>query len=211
LLNRLLLWYQTASGSFFFHPDGESLVASTSDFRNGLVIKHKDDYWSIVEFQHVKPGKGGAFVRTKLKRLRTGQVVEDTFRAGEKFEDVRAERRPYQFLYASGDECHFMNMETYEQVMLPASIVGEARDFLKDNLEIQLLTIEDKPISIDVPNHVELRVAETEPGVKGDTATGAVKPATLESGLVVQVPLFIETGDLLRVDTRTRKYMERVK
>ena len=186
-------------------------MASTSDFKNGLVLKLKEDYWSIVEFQHVKPGKGGAFVRTKLKRLRTGQVVEDTFRAGEKFQDVRAERRQYQFLYGSGDESHFMNMETFEQVMLPNSIVGDARDFLKDNLEVQLLSIDDEPISIDVPNHVELRVAETEPGVKGDTATGAVKPATLESGLVVQVPLFIETDEMLRIDTRTRKYMERVK
>jgi elongation factor P len=185
-------------------------VAGTSDFRNGLVLKHKNDFWTIVEFQHVKPGKGGAFVRTKLKRLRTGQVVEETFRSGEKFEDVRAERRQYQFLYASGDECHFMNMETYEQVMLPEDIVGPAKDFLKDNLEIKLLTVDDKPITIDVPNHVELVVTETEPGVKGDTATGAVKSATLESGLVVQVPLFIETNDVLRIDTRTRKYMERV-
>ncbi|UCE01924.1 MAG: elongation factor P [Candidatus Latescibacterota bacterium] len=185
-------------------------MASTADFRNGMVLKHKADYWSIVEFQHVKPGKGGAFVRTKLKRLRTGQVVEETFRAGEKFPDVRAERRSYQFLYSSGDEHHFMNMETYEQLALDEAVIGDARLFLSDNQQVELLSIEDKPISIEVPAHVELRVTETEPGVRGDTATGAQKPATLETGLVVQVPLFIEVGEVLRVDTRTRKYLERV-
>lgn len=185
-------------------------MPSTADFRNGLVLKYRNDYWSIVEFQHVKPGKGGAFVRTKLKRLRTGQVVEDTFRAGEKFEDVRAERRAYQFLYSSGDEHHFMNVETYEQIVLGDSIMGDAKFFVSDNQEVELLSIEDEPISVEVPPHVQLRVTETEPGVRGDTATGAQKPATLETGLVVQVPLFIETGEVLRIDTRTRKYTERV-
>jgi elongation factor P len=175
-----------------------------------MVLKHKADYWSIVEFQHVKPGKGGAFVRTKLKRLRTGQVVEETFRAGEKFPNVRAERRSYQFLYSSGDEHHFMNMETYEQLALDEAVIGDARLFLSDNQQVELLSIEEKPISIEVPAHVELRVTETEPGVRGDTATGAQKPATLETGLVVQVPLFVEVGEGLRVDTRTRKYLERV-
>ncbi len=185
-------------------------VASTADFRNGMVLKHKGDYWSIVEFQHVKPGKGGAFVRTKLKRLRTGQVVEDTFRAGERFEDVRAERRPYQFLYSSGDQHHFMNMQSYEQIVLNESIIGDANLFLSDNAEVELLTIEDEPISVELPSHVELRVTETDPGLRGDTAQGGQKPATLETGLVVQVPLFIEIGDALKIDTRTRKYLERV-
>jgi elongation factor P len=185
------------------------LVASTGDFRNGMVLKHKGDFWSIVEFQHVKPGKGGAFVRTKLKRLRTGQVVEDTFRAGERFEDVRAERRPYQFLYSSGEQHHFMDMGTYEQVVLTESVMGDATLFLTDNAEVELLTIEGEPISVEVASHVELRVAETDPGLRGDTAQGGQKPATLETGLVVQVPLFIEVGEVLKIDTRTRKYLER--
>ena len=184
-------------------------MASTADFRNGLVLKHKGDYWTIVDFQHVKPGKGGAFVRTKLKRLRTGQVVEDTFRAGERFEDVRAERRQYQFLYSSGDQHHFMNMDSYEQVILAADVIGDATLFLTDNAEVALLTIEDKPMSVEVASHVELRVTETDPGLRGDTAQGGQKPATLETGLVVQVPLFIEIGDVLKIDTRTRKYLER--
>ncbi|MFQ5600566.1 MAG: elongation factor P [Candidatus Krumholzibacteriia bacterium] len=186
------------------------MVANTSDFRNGMVLKRKGDYWSITEFQHVKPGKGGAFVRTKLRRLRTGQVVEETFRAGERFEDVRAERRPYQFLYSSADQHHFMNLETYEQITLDDRVIGDARLFLRDNEKVELLSIDGETISMDIPNHVELRVTETEPGVKGDTATGAVKPATLETGLVVHVPLFIEVGEVLRIDTRTGKYMERV-
>ena len=184
-------------------------MASTADFRNGLVLKHKGDYWSIVEFQHVKPGKGGAFVRTKLKRLRTGQVVEDTFRAGVRFEDVRAERRRYQFLYSSGDQHNFMNMETYEQIALNEDVMGDATLFLTDNAEVELLTIEDKPISIEVPSHVALKVTETDPGLRGDTAQGGQKPATLQTGLVVQVPLFIEIGETLKIDTRTRKYLER--
>jgi elongation factor P len=185
-------------------------LASTADFRNGLVLRYKDDYWSIVEFQHVKPGKGGAFVRTKLRRLRTGQVVEDTFRAGEKFADVRAERRQFQYLYSSSDEHHFMNLETYEQVTLSEEVIGDARLFLRDNQEVDVLLIEDEPISVEIPAHVELRVTRTEPGIRGDTASGAVKPAELETGLVVQVPLFIEAGQVLRIDTRTRKYLERV-
>lgn len=184
-------------------------MASTADFRNGMVLKHKGDYWGIVEFQHVKPGKGGAFVRTKLKRLRTGQVVEETFRAGERFEDVRAERRPYQFLYSSGDQHHFMDMETYEQVVLNEAVMGDATLFLTDNAEVELLTIEGAPISVEVASHVVLRVAETDPGLRGDTAQGGQKPATLETGLVVQVPLFIEVGEVLKIDTRTRKYLER--
>lgn len=185
-------------------------MASTSDFRNGLILKVKNDLWSIVEFQHVKPGKGGAFVRTKLKRLRTGQVVEETFRAGERFEDVRAERRPYQYLYSSGDQHHFMSLETYEQVALDASILGEALHFLRENGSVDVLLVDDAPMSVDLPNHVELRVMSTEPGIRGDTASGAQKPATLETGLVVQVPLFVEAGEVLRIDTRTGRYLERV-
>jgi elongation factor P len=185
-------------------------VPSTSDFKNGLVLKHKNDLWSIVEFQHVKPGKGGAFVRTKLKRLRTGQVVEETFRSGERFEDVRAERRPYQYLYSAGDQHVFMNLETFEQIPLDEAIIGDAMEFLPAHETVDVLLVDDRPVSIDLPNFVDLRVAETEPGIRGDTASGAQKPATLETGLVVQVPLFITVGDVLRIDTRTRRYLERV-
>jgi len=185
-------------------------VSSTSDFRNGLVLKHKNDLWSIVEFQHVKPGKGGAFVRTKLKRLRTGQVVEETFRAGERFEDVRAERRTFQYLYSSGDQHWFMSLETYEQLPLDAALIGDALGFLRENMQVDLLLVDDAPVSLDIPNFVELRVTDAEPGLRGDTATGGQKPATLETGIVVQVPLFIQVGDVLRVDTRTRRYLERV-
>ena len=185
-------------------------MASTSDFRNGLILKHKNEIWSIVDFQHVKPGKGGAFVRAKLKRVRTGQVVEETFRAGERFEDVRAERRPYQYLYSSGDQHVFMSLETYEQLPFGEALIGDAMQFLRENDQVDVLLVDDVPMSIDLPNFVELRVTETDPGVRGDTASGAVKPARLETGFVVQVPLFIQVGDVLRVDTRTRRYLERV-
>jgi len=185
-------------------------LASTSDFKNGLILKHKNDLWSIVEFQHVKPGKGGAFVRTKLKRLRTGQVVEETFRAGERFEDVRSERRPYQYLYSSGDQHHFMSLETFEQLPFGEELVGDALQFLRENDQVDVLLVDGAPISIDLPNFVDLRVESTDPGLRGDTASGAQKPARLETGVVVQVPLFIQVGDVLRIDTRTRRYLERV-
>lgn len=185
-------------------------MASTSDFRNGLILRLKNDLWSVVDFQHVKPGKGGAFVRTKLKRLRTGQVVEETFRAGERFEDVRAERRPFQYLYSSGEQHHFMSQETFEQFPIETSILGDAMQFLRENETVDVLLVDDAPVSLDLPNHVELRVTSTEPGIRGDTASGAQKPATLETGLVVQVPLFVETGQVLRIDTRTGRYLERV-
>ena len=185
-------------------------MASTSDFKNGYILKHKNDLWSIVEFQHVKPGKGGAFVRTKLKRLRTGQVVEETFRAGERFEDVRAERRPYQYLYTSGDQHHFMNLETYEQILLDESIIGDAMQFLPENAKVDVLLVDDAPVNVDIPNFVDLRVSDTEPGIRGDTASGAQKSATLDTGLVVNVPLFVQVGDVVRIDTRTSRYLERV-
>ena len=185
-------------------------MASTSDFKNGLVLKHKNDLWSIVEFQHVKPGKGGAFVRTKLKRLRTGQVVEETFRAGERFEDVRAERRAFQYLYSSGGQHYFMSLETYDQIPLEAGLLGDSMQFLRENEKVDVLLVDDAPVSLDMPNFVDLRVTETEPGLRGDTASGAQKIARLETGLAVQVPLFIQVGDRLRIDTRTGRYLERV-
>ncbi len=168
------------------------------------------EYWTIQEFQHVKPGKDGAFVRTKLKNLLTGQVKENTFRAGEKITEVRVERQPFQYLYNSGGIYYMMDKKTYEQVELSESMVADLKDFLKENIDIDILTENDKPLVVELPNFVELEVKQTDPGFKGDTAQGGNKPATMETGLVVQVPLFIEEGDVLRIDTRTGKYVTRV-
>jgi len=163
-----------------------------------------------VEFQHVKPGKGSAFVRTKLKNVQTGAVIDRTFRSGDKVEEVRLEKRQMQYLYAEGDIYHFMDAETYEQLGIPAGTVGEAAHFLKENETAYVLIALEKPIGVELPKFVELAVVHTEPGVKGDTATGAVKPATLETGAVVNVPLFVNQGDVLKIDTRTGDYVERV-
>ncbi len=185
-------------------------MADTSGFRNGLIMNMGGEYWTIQEFQHVKPGKGGAFVRTKLKNLLTGQVKENTFRAGEKITEVRVERQPFQYLYNSGGIYYMMDKKTYEQVELSESMVADLKDFLKENIDIDILTENDKPLVVELPNFVELEVKQTDPGFKGDTAQGGNKPATMETGLVVQVPLFIEEGDVLRIDTRTGKYVTRV-
>jgi elongation factor P len=186
-------------------------MADTSDFRNGLVLVWKGDLWQIVEFLHVKPGKGGAFVRTKLKNVRTGQVVDNTFRAGERVETARIERRPHQFLYEDEPGLHFMNLETYEQITISPDLVPR-RGFLKEGGEADVLVHAETetPITVEIPKHVELRVVETEPGVRGDTATGGSKPAKLESGAVIQVPLFINEGDVVRVNTETGEYITRV-
>jgi len=169
------------------------------------------DVWSIVEFMHVKPGKGGAFVRTKLKNVRTGKVVDNTFRAGEKVEEVRVERRQHQFLYADDLGLHFMNTETYEQISLREDIVP-MRKFIKEGGMVDIMVHSDtqQPLTIEIPKAVELKVIETDPGLKGDTATGATKPATLESGAVVYVPLFINEGDVIRVNTDNGDYITRV-
>lgn len=185
-------------------------MADTSDFRNGLIMNMDGEYWTIQEFLHVKPGKGGAFVRTKIKNLLTGQVKEQTFRAGEKIKEVRVVRQPYQYLYNSGGIYYMMDKKTYEQVEISESMVEDLKDFLKENIDIDILTENDKPLIIELPNFVELEVKQTDPGFKGDTAQGGSKPATMETGLVVQVPLFIEEGDILRIDTRTGKYVTRV-
>tara|TARA_Y100001960_G_C14552963_1_gene766711 strand:+ start:355 stop:918 length:564 start_codon:yes stop_codon:yes gene_type:complete len=186
-------------------------MASTTDFKNGVILRRKENLWKIVEFQHVKPGKGAAFVRTKLKNIKTGQVVEETFRAGEKVEIVRVEARNYNFLYNNGEEYCFMDNETYEQISLSKTILEDIIDFLIENTTVDILFDGDLPIEVRIPLHMNLIVAETEPGEKGNTAQGATKPATLESGLIVFVPLFIKKGDLLRIDTREKKYIERVK
>ncbi len=186
-------------------------MASTSDFRNGLTIIWNDDLWTIVEFLHVKPGKGGAFVRTKLKNVKTGRVVDNTFRAGEKVETARIERRPHQFLYEDDLGLHFMNADTYEQVQLAAdSVVG--REFIPEGGVIDILfhAETEQPLNTEIPKSIDLKVVETEPGIKGDTATSATKPASLESGAVVNVPLFVNEGDVIRVNTETSSYITRV-
>ena len=186
-------------------------MASTADFRNGLTLDMDGALWTIVYFQHVKPGKGGAFVRTKLKNVLTGAVVEKTFRAGEKVTDVRLERRPVQFSYGDGDFYHFMDQQTFEIVPLSADVIGSDQlKYLKENMECEGLVHDGKVISVDLPAFVELLVTETEPGVRGDTAQGGTKAAKLETGAVIQVPLFINEGDVLRVDRREDKYLTRV-
>ncbi len=185
-------------------------MASTADFRNGMIIDLDGNAMRIVEFMHVKPGKGGAFVRTKLKNVLTGAVLERTFRAGEKVEEIRLERQDAQYLYSDGDLFHFMDVETYEQFSMAAAQVGDDARYMKENDQIKILNRDGKPFLIELPPHVTLTVAQTEPGVKGDTATGATKPAELETGLTVTVPLFIDVGDQLKIDTRTGEYLERV-
>jgi len=185
-------------------------LASTSDFRNGLVLNFKNGLWSIVDFQHVKPGKGPAFVRTKLKNVQTGKVIEETFRAGEKIEDIRLERRDYQFLYVDGEFLTFMSLETYEQVSLPKDTLGDLPMFVKESETVSMLLRDNIPLTVEPPQTVDLKVTDTDPGLKGDTAQGGTKPATMETGLVILVPLFIEIGEILKIDTRSKKYLGRV-
>ncbi len=186
-------------------------MADTSDFRNGLIIKFKNDLYSIVEFQHVKPGKGGAFVRSTLKNLKTGRVLDNTFRSGEGVEIVRVERKKYQYLYRDADFLVCMDNETYEQINVPINYFGSGVDFLKESEEVEILFNGSEIINVEIPIFVQLKVIETEPGFRGDTATGANKPAKLETGGTINVPLFIDVDDLLKVDTRTGAYVERVK
>jgi elongation factor P len=183
----------------------------TNEFRKGLKIEINGEPFVIVDFQHVKPGKGGAFVRTRLKSLITGNVNDMTFRSGDKVDKPDIEEKEMQFLYESGGEYHFMDTQSYEQLFLTAEQLGESKDFLKENLVIKAIFYNGRPIGVETPMFVELRVIQSEPGIKGDTATGATKPANLESGAVIQVPLFVEEGDVIRIDTRTREYLTRVK
>ncbi|MAP66378.1 MAG: elongation factor P [Candidatus Marinimicrobia bacterium] len=186
-------------------------MASTSDFRNGLIINHKNNLWKIIEFLHVKPGKGGAFVRTKLKNIKTGQVVDETFRAGEKIETVRIEAREFNYSYNDGQFYYFMDNETYDQISLNSEQLDDIKDFLIENTKTTIAFNGDEPIEVRIPQHMNLKVKQTDPGFKGDTAQGGTKPATLETDLVIQVPLFIEEGDVLRIDTKDKRYIERVK
>ena len=186
-------------------------MANTSDFKNGLIINHKNNLWKIIEFLHVKPGKGGAFVRSKLKNIRSGQVVEETFRAGEKIEAVRVEARNYNYLYSENNNYVFMDKETYEQVSLSEAQVEDVLDFLLENTETTIAFNGDEPIEVRIPQHMNFTVKETDPGEKGNTAQGGSKPAILETDLTIQVPLFIQIGDMIRVDTKEKRYIERVK
>jgi elongation factor P len=185
------------------------MQVSTADFKKGLRIVVDGQPYAIVEFQHVKPGKGGAFVRTKLKHMRLGTVLDNTFRSGEKVELVDFEEKHMQYLYRD-DRYHFMDTETFEQVSLSPDEVGDAREFLKEDTEVEVQYIDGSPVAVELPNFVELSIAKTDPGVRGDTAQGGSKPATLETGAVVQVPLFLNEGDVVRVDTRTGEYLARV-
>jgi elongation factor P len=187
-------------------------MADTSDFRNGLIIKYKGEPYIIVEFQHVKPGKGGAFVRTSLKNMKTGRVLDNTFRSGEGVEVIRVERRKYQFLFRESAGLVLMDNQTYEQLTVPQTHFGDGAEYLKEGEEVELLLDDaDQIISAEVPIFVSLKVVETEPGFKGDTASNTLKPAKLETGVKINVPLFINEGDVLKVDTRTGGYVERVK
>ena len=185
-------------------------MISTNQFKNGTAIRVDGKRFTILYFQHVKPGKGGAFVRTRLRNIDTGAVIEKTFRAGEKLESVRTESRPMTYLYRDGDLLYFMDAETYEQIAVPLDVVGEASGYIVANGTVSVLSADGEVVSVEPPAHVDLAVAETDPGLKGATATGGTKPATLETGVVVQVPLFINVGDRVRVDTRTSQSLTRV-
>ncbi len=185
-------------------------MISTADFRNGLIVESDQGLMQIVEFQHVKPGKGGAFVRTKFKNVLTGRVLEKTFRSGEKFEEARVEEQAWQYLYNDGELYYFMHPETYEQVEVGRDVVSDNSRWMKENGEVTLLFHKGRVIALRVPISVTLEITKSDPGVQGDRSSGATKPATLETGVTVQVPLFIEEGETIKVDTRTGEYIERV-
>jgi len=183
---------------------------TTANFKNGMCIMYDGKRWVIVDFQHVKPGKGAAFVRTKLKELESGRVVEYTYRAGEKFDDVHIENKNMQYLYNDGDTYYFMDSTTFDQIELQKGFIGDSAQWLQENDEVQVLTADGDYIGVEPPMFVELEVTETEPGFKGDTVQGGGKPATMETGAVVQVPMFVNIGDRLRIDTRDGRYVTRV-
>jgi elongation factor P len=194
----------------FFPAKGLIPTISTNQFKNGNHIDVEGTIFKILEFQHVKPGKGGAFVRTKLRRASDGAVIDRTFRAGEKFRPVRTEVRKMQFLYSDGMEAHFMDSESFEQIAIPEATLADSLKWTRPNDEVELLSIDGRPSDIQLPSAVDLEVAQTEPGLRGDTASGGgTKPATLETGATVQVPLFVNIGDKVRVDTRTGDYVSR--
>jgi elongation factor P len=187
------------------------MALSTSDFKTGLTIEYEGNVYQIVDFQHVKPGKGGAFVRSRIKNLMTGNTIDKTWRAGDKMDQAIVERRNVDYLYRDGDDLVFMDMEDYEQLTLPAKQIGDAANFLKDNTSVQLVQWKGILLNIELPNTMEFVITQSDPGVRGDTAQGGSKPATIETGAVVTVPLFVNEGETIRVDTRTGQYIERVK
>ncbi|MDD6797564.1 MAG: elongation factor P [Bacteroides sp.] len=180
------------------------------DFKNGVTIEYENNIWQIIEFQHVKPGKGSPFVRTKLKNIKSGGVIEKSFRPTEKFPQAHIERKDYQYLYSDGDLCNFMDVETYDQIALSKDNVGDSLKFVKENEMVKLVSHAGEVFAIEPPLFVELVITESEPGVKGDTATGATKPAVVETGATVMVPLFVNQGDTIKIDTRTGEYLSRV-
>ncbi len=186
-------------------------MIDTSDFRNGLSIILDNEIFTIIEFQHVKPGKGGAFVRTKLKNVKTGATIDKTFRAGERMEQAVLDRKPMQFIYEQDGDYYMMDLDTFEQIPVKRELIGDAVKYLKENEQVTVMTHEGTVIGVELPFTVELEVVETDPGVRGDTASGGSKPARLETGAVIQVPFFINVGDRIRVDTRTDAYLERAK
>jgi elongation factor P len=186
------------------------MAVDTSQFRNGLKVEIDGEPYVMIYFQHVKPGKGGAFVRTKIKNLRTGRVLERTFRSGERLDEAEVEDKRMQYLYQDGEQFIFMDQESYDQIPFTAAQLGDARKYLKENLDVEVVFWRGKPINIELPPFITAVVSQCDPGLKGDTASGATKPATLETGAVVQVPLFIREGESIRVDTRTNVYVERV-
>ncbi len=185
-------------------------IVDTGGLRKGLTIDLDNQLMRVLDYQHIKQGRGSAFVRLSLRNLRTGSTTERTFQAGSKFNVARLERQTIQFLYAEGDDYYFMDTESYEQFPLPKEVLGDAVNYLRENETIDLLTYQGKPIDVEIPVTATLRIERTDPGLRGDTATGGTKPATLETGLVVNVPLFLSEGDLVKVDTRTGQYLERV-
>ena len=186
------------------------MAVDTSQFRNGLKVEIDGEPYVMTYFQHVKPGKGGAFVRTKIKHLRTGRVLERTFRSGERLDEADVEEKKMQYLYQDGEQFIFMDQESYDQIPFTKEQIGDARKYLKENLDVDVVFWRGKPINIELPAFIQAVVTQTDPGIKGDTASGSTKPATIETGAVVQVPLFIKEGEKIRVDTRTGAYVERV-
>lgn len=187
------------------------MPVSTAEFRNGLKVELDGEPYAIVEFQHVKPGKGGAFVRTKLKSLKSGNVIDRTFRSGEKVDTPELEEKKMQYLYAADKDRYFMDTASFEQISLNEVQLGDSINYLKENMEIKVLYFKGQPINIEIPMFVELKIVQTEPGVRGDTASGGSKPATLETGAVIKVPFYLNEGDVVKVDTRTGTFIERVK
>jgi elongation factor P len=186
-------------------------VISTAEFRNGSRLEIDGEPFYIVEFQHVKPGKGGAFVRTKLKSYTSGNVIDRTFRSGERFDEPDLDEREMQFLYAAGDSYTFMDTKNYEQLTFEKKQLGENADLLKENMVVKILVYEHRPIAVELPIFIELKVVDAEPGVRGDTASGGTKPAVVETGAIIKVPLYMEVGEIIKIDTRTRQYVERVR